>query len=153
MSHPIPLVYRIVFNYLEPIMASLGALQALFKPRDLILLATPNVPYTSATQPLLTQLAGGWFLLVFHDIVTLRLTRDLRIWRAVLGASLISDIFYTLSMVQDKGATEFFSLLGWKGTDLASFVMTLIPMLFKVGFLLGIHLARSDAGKLNHKTP
>jgi hypothetical protein len=137
---PIPLVYIITFNWFEPILATLGALQAYFAPQDLIELATPNVKYDPSLHALFTQLAGSWLLLAFNDAVTLRITRDVKIWRCILAAGLISDASYTLSLYESLGAARLFVPWVWTGMDWLTIGTTVVPMVIKGAFVAGVGL-------------
>jgi len=136
----IPLLYRIAFNWVEPIFAFGGALQAYFAPKDLLAIATPNVKYNESMHPIFTQLAGGWCLLAFNDAVTLRLTQDVRIWTSLLTAGIISDLIYTFSLYEDLGAARFWNPLVWNSNDWLTIMTTIPPMLVKFAFVARIGL-------------
>ncbi|KAK8086935.1 hypothetical protein PG994_001909 [Apiospora phragmitis] len=140
---PIPLTYRIIFNYAEPLMATLGAVQAVVAPRDLLRLSLPSVPYTTAMYPLFSQMCGAWLMFAFHDVVTLRIYQHVHIWKHILGAAILSDLGYVASLVQSMGLAWFCSPLRWDGANAFTVVSTLLPLLAKIFFVLGVGLPRS----------
>jgi hypothetical protein len=140
--HPVPLVYRITFNWIEPFFATAGALQAYFAPRSLQEIETPSITYSPNLQPLFTQRTGLWLLLAFNDAVTLRATRDVRIWRLILAAGLFSDFFYTLSILEDRGATRFWNPLAWDVNDWITLVLTIPAMVIKASCVSGVGFKR-----------
>jgi hypothetical protein len=136
--HPVPLIYRITFNWVEPFFASAGALQAYFFPQSLQAIETPSIPYRPVLQPLFTQRTGSWLLLAFNDAVTLRATRAAVIWRLVLAGGLLSDFFYTLSLLEDRGAARFWNPLAWDVNDWITMTLTLVPMAIKAACVAGV---------------
>ncbi|KAK8094463.1 hypothetical protein PG997_001148 [Apiospora hydei] len=139
---PIPLTYRIIFNYVEPLLATLGAIQVVIAPRDLLRLSLPSVPYSPALYPLFPQMCGAWLMFAFHDVVTLRIYQDVHIWKHILGAAIFSDLGYTTGLVQSMGPAWFFNPLRWDGANAFTVVSTLLPLLAKILFVLGVGLPR-----------
>ncbi|ORY64102.1 uncharacterized protein BCR38DRAFT_434011 [Pseudomassariella vexata] len=135
----IPLPYLLVFHYVEPLFATLGALQALLSPGALVHMSLPSISYTPALRPLFTQLAGSWLMFAFHDAVTLRIYRDdVRIWRHILGAAILSDVGYTASLVQSMGWEWFLNPLRWDLVNGFTILSTVGPLVAKVLFVLGV---------------
>lgn len=140
-THPIALIYRIVFLYIEPFIAFLGACQALFIPTTLLAAQTPNASlyYRPELRPLTTQIAGGWLFLAFNDFVLLRVfPKDVKVWRYVLMGGLLCDIVYTASIVMDFGVQRFFDVRMWSVVDAGVILATVLPMALKVPAALGV---------------
>jgi hypothetical protein len=146
--HPIPLIYRITFNFFEPFMAFAGAMQAHFDAPTYLSIANPNIAYHPSLQPLLTSILGGWLIMVFNDAITLRVfSRDAKVWRCILSAHLLSDLAYALAVCQDLGVARFFNPLLWNAMDWLLIGTTIPPMVLKVTFILGLGVDFSDAGR------
>ncbi|KAK6845176.1 hypothetical protein PG995_015286 [Apiospora arundinis] len=126
---PIPLTYRVIFNYVEPLLATLGAVQAVVAPRDLLRLSLPSVPYTTAMYPLFPQMCGG-------------LAHDVHIWKHILGAAILSDLGYTAGLAHSMGLAWFCNPLRWDATNAFTVVSTLLPLLAKILFVVGVGLPR-----------
>ncbi|KAI9151328.1 hypothetical protein HJFPF1_08530 [Paramyrothecium foliicola] len=141
-THPVPLIYRITFNWIEPFTAISGALQAYFAPVSLQEIETPNIKYHPGLQPLFTQRTGLWLLLAFNDAVTLRATRDVLIWRLILAAGLFSDFFYVLSILEDRGSARFWNLGAWDQNDWITMIFTIPAMIVKLACVAGIGFKR-----------
>jgi hypothetical protein len=138
-SHPISPIYRLVFNFFEPFMAFAGGMQIWFDAPSYLAIANPNVTYHASLQPLFTSILGGWLIVVFNDLVTLRVfSRDVNVWRCILAAHLISVILYSVTVCQDIGAAQFFNLLNWSKLDWLTIGTTIPPLPLKITFLLGI---------------
>lgn len=141
MAHPISFVYRLVLTWLEPMLAFGGVIQVLTDPLSYLSIANPNAHahYNPALHPIFTQIAGGWMIIVFNDVVTLRVfSRDVKVWSFVLGAHLVSDIIYTYALYEDLGFERFFNVMVWNFNDWLTIATTIPPMLLKVTFLMGI---------------
>ncbi|KAI1825088.1 hypothetical protein F4861DRAFT_213184 [Xylaria intraflava] len=149
---PIPRGYRILFTTLEPLLATAGAAQALVAPSALLRATLPSVPYHPALAPLFTQMTGSWLMLAFHDLVALRRSDDVRVWRHTLAASALSDVFYAAGLAQSMGPASFFNPLRWDAVNALAVLTTVVPFLGKLCFLAGLGLPREAAGGREKKT-
>jgi len=139
--HPIPFVYRLVLTWIEPLLAFGGAIQITTHPVAYLTIANPNVQghYHPALHPLFTQIMGGWLMIVFNDLVTLRVfSRDLKVWTFIIATHLISDMVYTYALYQDLGSARFFDVRVWDRNDWITVGTTIPPLLVKIAFLLRI---------------
>src|SRR5437667_6315759 len=95
MSHlQIPLPYRILLLYFEPLAALNGAFLAHFKPSDYLLVMSPSATastYSPQTQIVYDQLAATYLLFAFNEAVVLRVTSELRVWKAIVLGILLCD--------------------------------------------------------------
>ncbi|KAI0200533.1 hypothetical protein F4808DRAFT_428154 [Astrocystis sublimbata] len=151
---PIPSVYRTLFTTIEPLLATAGALNALFAPAMLLKSTVPSVPYSPALSPLFTQFTGSWLMLAFHDFVTLRsadFRDDVRVWRHTLAASAVSDVFYTASLVQSMGSALFFNPLRWDVMTVTAVLTTVAPFIGKLFFLAGVGLSNKGVARQRGK--
>ncbi|KAI1364204.1 hypothetical protein F5Y08DRAFT_217749 [Xylaria arbuscula] len=149
-ASPIPRAYRVLFTTFEPLLATAGAIQALFFPSALINSTVPSVPYSPSLSPLFTQMTGSWLMLAYHDFVVLRCDSyrdDVRVWRHTLAASAISDVFYISSLVQSMGPTLFFNPLRWNIVTTVAIITSVAPFLGKLSFLAGVGLPRQRSNK------
>jgi len=148
-THPIPLIYCITFLYFEPLIAFLGACQALFLPTTLLAAQTPNAAayYRPELRPLTTQIAGGWLFLAFNDFVLLRVfSEDVKVWRYVLMGGLLCDIVFTASIIMDFGVKRFFDVRMWSVVDAGVILSTVLPMALKVTGALGVGMRKGVTG-------
>lgn len=149
---PIHFFYRLTFNYVEPLFATLGVIGIIADPETVVQGQTPHaaVHYSKAAaqlRPLTFQTAGGWALLAFHDVFLLRYTKDVNIWKLILAGGLISDIFYSYSIWLDIGTAQFIDPRLWSAADSFLVLTTIYPLLAKVSFLLGIGLKNQSKAK------
>ena len=137
---PIPLIYRITFHWVEPIFALLGGLSLSALPELVLLGQTPNAAhsYSDALRPLTLQAAGGWCLLSFMDAFLLRHTNDRKVWRLMMMGGFISDTWYISSIWLDLGNAIFFSPTRWNIETGWTIVSTIVPMILKATFIMGI---------------
>ena len=108
-SVAIPLLYRFPLLYLEPIFAFNGAILVLFKPDSYLSTMTRQATTSvidSSTQFIYTELAGGWLHLAFTEAVVLRYVDDVKVWRLICTAMLLSDIAYCHSCAQAVGGWQ-----------------------------------------------
>ena len=137
--HPVHWIYRLTFTIIEPFMAFMGVCQIHFDPASYLAIANPNVVYVSTMQPLLTSILGGWLVILFNDLVTLRVfSWNVKLWRLVLSAHLLSDVAYSYAVYQDMGTARFLSPWVWSKVDWLTLGTTIPPMVLKIAFLLGV---------------
>lgn len=150
MEHPIPLIYRITFNFLEPAMAFGGILQIHLDAPSYLAIANPNVNYHPTLQPLMSSIFAGWLIIVFNDLVTLRVfSRDVQVWRCILSAHLLSDLANSYAIYQDLGTARFFNPLLWNSMDWLLIGTTIPPMVLKVAYILGVGVEYSKGRRRN----
>jgi hypothetical protein len=131
----IPFIYRLAFNWIEPLFAFSGALQSYLAPAQLLGITHPGIRYSQSLHPVFTQLSGGWVYLAFNDVVTLRATDDTRVWTAILAGSLLSDVLYLASILEHLGPSVFFNPARWTKNQWSTMVLTLPFTALKLAFI------------------
>lgn len=119
-SAAIPLLFRILLLYFEPLFAFAGAVLVLTKPEAYVSQTSRNL--MSAIDPhshfIYTQLAGGWLHFAFTEAVVLRLVDDVRVWRLLCMGMLLSDLAYCHSVAQGIGGwTVWLNVFAWTKDD------------------------------------
>ena len=146
-AHPIHPIYRLTFNWLEPILAVGGIIQILYTPYTYTAISHPTLHASLAPhhalhdplQTLFTCIAGGWAILAFNDLVTLRIfARQPDVWRCVILAHLCSDALYVLALAEDVGFAHFVDPRVWSGEEWFTNVLTLPPLVLKVALVMGV---------------
>lgn len=155
-SHPIHPIYRLIFLWLEPLFALGGTIQVLVKPLSYIAISHPLlhgyvaivVSLERRLQGLFTVIAGGWSIIVFNDIVTLRVfDRDPKVWKFVIGAHLCSDLFYLVALAHDVGGWErAIDMRQWDGNEWLTNVLTIPFLLAKIAMLFGVGIRSEGPG-------
>jgi hypothetical protein len=79
--------------------------------------------------------------------VTLRATQDVIVWRLILAGGVISDFFYTLSILEERGSARFWSPTAWDVNDWITLIVTLPPMAVKLACVAGIGFGKSMKSK------
>jgi hypothetical protein len=144
-SAVVPAAYRFLLFYLEPLLTIGGIIFVTTKPADYAAMTTRNVVSSipADNQFLFTQLAGGWLHFAFTEAIVLRLVDDLRTWRCLCAAMLMSDLMYCHSIAQAVGGWgEWVVLANWMREDWIAAVMTWPFVLARVAILLGIGLRK-----------
>lgn len=138
----IPAVYRILITSFEPLFAFSGAILLLIRPEqylDSLTRGQGAEAYRASEQWVYTQLSGGWLVIVFLEAVILRLVDDLRLWRLVCMAILLSDVLYTHSCAQAVGGwSEWLQLAHWTLEDWTITITTWPFVLTRVAIVLGV---------------
>lgn len=89
----LPLFYRAILLWIEPLFAIGGVFQAIFDPEGLLKLSLPGVRYTDDMYPLLLGTAGSWLLLVYQKVVTLRKCPDRKTWNDIMLSHALADVY------------------------------------------------------------
>jgi hypothetical protein len=146
----IPLAYRLLLLYIEPIAAFNGFILAHFFPQFYLSGMAPlSLPsdYAPSTQIIYSQLASCYFLFAWNEAVVLRCTNDLRVWKAVVLGILICDVFhlYGTGVALGEG---FWTPLRWRPEDWVNLLMLVGPGSMRVGFLAGVGFGGREEGKM-----
>ncbi|KAB5539287.1 hypothetical protein GE09DRAFT_1062366 [Coniochaeta sp. 2T2.1] len=133
MSSPIPLIYRLTFTYLEPILNLSGFYLYTFDiPKgQATYIPSAILPYNPATDVIYAQLSGCMLLIFFLQAVFLRYTKDPTAWRMINFALALYDVRIlqgTYAHMVEHGRLD---PLGWRHEDWA-----------QVGFTAGIGALR-----------
>ncbi|KAK3072591.1 hypothetical protein LTR53_006545 [Teratosphaeriaceae sp. CCFEE 6253] len=143
-SATVPLLYRVLLLYLEPLFALGGVALILLRPEQYLTTMTRGaVASLGAPQAdfIHTQLAGGWLHFAWTEAIMLRLVDDLRVWKLLCMGMLLSDAFYTHSMAQGLGGWgEWVQVAKWTAEDWAVTITTLPFFLVRLCIVLGIGL-------------
>ncbi|KAJ9134069.1 hypothetical protein NKR19_g8794 [Coniochaeta hoffmannii] len=106
-SASLPSIYSFTLTTLEPLFAINGVFLALFKPQSYLSTMTRDTATVAPdTRFLYTQLAGAWLFFAFVEAVVLRRFDDLRLWRLLCAAMLLSDAAYCHSVAQAEMAVS-----------------------------------------------
>lgn len=94
LSH-IPLPYRALFLYLEPLAALGGTLTLILQPAMFLNTMTPHATYAADNYVIYQNLAATYLLFSWFEAVVLRVAGgNLAIWRAVLGGIMLCDVIH-----------------------------------------------------------
>lgn len=154
-QHPIPWIYRIVLTYVEPFLAFGGVIQFYFFPQAYLNTATPRLAVQmnrsfdmlgDSIDTLFSQVVGGWLIITFNDLVTLRVfDRDVKVWKCVVAAHLISDLVYSWALYQDR-REKTWDVGSYDFDEWLVMTTTIGPLLCKIAILLNIGIDSSAQG-------
>ncbi|KAG9201687.1 hypothetical protein G6514_005496 [Epicoccum nigrum] len=139
----IPLFYRVVFLYLEPVSIFFGAVEAFcFQSAYLSLTHAASAPRVVpiSTNIVLTQLANLYLGLAFTEALILRVTTEYSVWRALIFILLVADIGHLYSVLPLGFSRAFLQWWNWNAIDWGNvgwvyfLALTRICMLLRVGF-------------------
>ena len=136
----IPLPYRLLFLYVEPVCALFGAIINLVSPITYLLSLSPNATpstYDPLTSPIYAQLAGHLLLFTWLQAVLLRSTDDLRVWKIVLAGIVLCDLLHLWGSAQLLGLRGFVDPRAWRLEEWVNFVMLYGPGAMRVVFCMG----------------
>ncbi|MCJ1290689.1 hypothetical protein MMC34_002231 [Xylographa carneopallida] len=149
----IPLPYRILLLYLEPVAAFNGAILSHFFPAYYLAGMSPSATtttYSSPSQVIFDQLAACYFLFAFNEAVVLRSTSDLRVWKAIVLGILICDLFHLYGTWEALGAA-FWDPRLWRVEDWVNLAMLYGPGGMRLAFLIGVGLKEEKASTTARK--
>jgi len=97
------------------------------------------------------QIGGAWLHLGLMDIVVLRLTQDVSVWKACLFGSAVSDACYIASMTTDWGIQAMLSPGAWGTDEWISMGLTVPFTLAKLAFIAGVGLPAVKSGPMKRE--
>ena len=137
---PIPSFYRILFTTIDPILGLIGAVLALFSPTTTLTSFTPHFvqPIATETTVLLASSAGWHLGMAFLQLVLLRRTNELQVWRAVQGALIPVDLAMFVALVRVLRQEGRLDKMRWRSEDWVNVVMYISLLVIRLAFLSGI---------------
>jgi hypothetical protein len=143
-KNQIPTAYRLLFLYIEPVLAVLGSFYAVVKPEEyLSLLDTASAADAAhsalpiATTIALSQLANVYVLCGLNEALILRATAELQVWRLLLGAFLLADVGHLASALP-RGFTVFWNITDWNRMDWGGIGFVYVLAAARISFLAGV---------------
>lgn len=142
----IPALYRFYFRWSDPAICLWGAWMDFITPAFVLNAFIPTAiavrnPYFDFT---LQQLGGALLMLIFFDVVLLRYTNDIKIWKILQMAVLIYDLSLLYSMYDSLGQQGRLSFGALRWEDWGSIVITAQAAVVRTAFLLGVGLSEGS---------
>lgn len=139
----IPVFYRLVFLWIEPVSILVGAVFAHSLQSTYLTLTHPtSAPGSSvpvATSIVMTQLANLYLGLMILEASVLRATAESKVWRTFIIGLLVADVGHLYS-VAPAGSWMYWQYWRWNAIDWGNvgfvyfLAVTRICMLLGVGF-------------------
>ena len=105
-SHPpIPLFYRAIFLYIEPLMVTWAAFMGYYKPLELLSMLTRkthDLKQPAPTIQMIHQLSNEYLLVAVLQATVLRCTSERRVWKCFLACLLLADWVHFLNLGLDS---------------------------------------------------
>ena len=141
----IPFLYRFILTWFEPAAALNGAVLCLFWPA-LFLQTFTTVTYRPDHQVMFDQLAATYILFTFLEAVVLRITSELRVWKAVVFGILLCDAVHLYGAWGVMGTESFLSPATWRPEEWVNFAMLYGPGAVRVGLLFEVGFPTTTRG-------
>ncbi|KAF4966824.1 hypothetical protein FSARC_5539 [Fusarium sarcochroum] len=135
----VPFVYRFVFLWFEPFAALGGALLLHFSPETFLNTMSSAAKYAPDNQVIYHQVAATYTLFAYNEAVILRVTSDLRVWRAVIIGILICDALHILASYAAIGSV-IWNVGEWRWEDWVNLGSLFGQAAVRVAFLAGVGL-------------
>ncbi|RSM15080.1 hypothetical protein CDV31_005160 [Fusarium ambrosium] len=145
LSYNIPTLYRLLFLYLEPLLAIGAAIQTHFAPKIFLNTMSQTSEYAPDNQVIYDQVAALYTLFAFNEAVLLRLTNDIRVWKGVFIGIFICDILHLYASWASLGADVFWNPSAWRVEDWANLGALWGLGVVRVAFLTGVGLRQTGS--------
>jgi hypothetical protein len=136
----IPMPYRLVFLYLEPLSTLVGAIHAHYQQSKYLTLthaASAPAEIPVSTSIVLTQLANLYLLLCINEALVLRATSDLKVWKTFLFGLLVADLGHLYS-VRLVGAWVYWRFWEWNAIDWGNVGFVYFLAVVRICMLAGV---------------
>lgn len=141
-AYPLPLIYRLVFLFVEPAVALVRAYYIHSRPGEFLAMTHAGSavgPVPTATVVALSQFGNLYLLFAVNLTLVLRSTGNLRVWRALLIGLLIADIGH-LYCFRPLGASIYWDVTRWNILHLANIPLAYACAALRIAFLAGVGL-------------
>jgi len=143
----IPLAYSALFLYFEPLAAIFGAITSHFSPELFLNTMSPTAVYAPSNQVVFDQVAATYTLFAFNEAVVLRVTDDIRVWKAILLGILLCDVIHLYASYIALGPAVFWDPRLWRPEDMVNLGMLWGQGVIRIAFLLDVGLAKKTEKK------
>ena len=147
----IPLLYQIFLLWVEPVAVLAGAYYAWLKPSTYLeythaqsapgLLGLPV-----ATHVVLRQLGNLYVAFAINEALVLRVTNDLKVWRALLLGLLIADFGHLYSCFP-LGLKMYYDVGNWNAMAYGNYFFVYCGATTRICFLLGVGMGESKKAR------
>lgn len=142
-----PLFYRVIFTFVDPFISLITGYLILFRRDETLAKLSPLfVPRAQAYDPLLWQLAGGYWITSIMQGWLLRRSKDLAIWKIANFAVLVMDLLILGSIWEMRGPPHNLAQ-GMSSGDWSHVFGAGIFALFRVAFILEIGFTKAAFGR------
>lgn len=146
----IPLLYRLYFQWSDPLVCLWAFYMDFFTPEVVINAFIPLhvAPHNPQHDFLLQQLGGGILMLGILDVVLLRYSKDVMVWKILEGATLVYDLVLLYSIYDALGRQGRLSLHDMRATeDWGSIGITALAAVVRTAFLLDVGMGGKGKGR------
>jgi hypothetical protein len=144
----IPVCYRLVFLWLEPVSIFAGAVYACFLQSTYLSLthaaSAPRAPVPVATSVVLAQLANLYLGLGMLEASVLRASADRKVWLTFLAVLLVADLGHLCS-VAPVGTWVYWQYWRWNAIDWGNVPFVYFLAITRTCFLLGVGFPRDHS--------
>lgn len=133
----IPLLYRILFLYIEPLGAFFGVFVNLLTPVTYLRSLSPQATattYSPLDQPIYDQLAAHLLFFAWAQAIVLRSTSDIYVWKTLLFGMALCDVLHLWASYGILGPEVFFNPAKWRWEEWVNFVMLYGPGGLRLAF-------------------
>ncbi|KAF2474615.1 uncharacterized protein BDR25DRAFT_280024 [Lindgomyces ingoldianus] len=134
----IPLPYRILLLWFEPLAALNGAILCHFNPVLFLDTMTAKAVFAPSHQVIFDQLSATYTLFAFNEAVVLRITKDLKVWKAMVFGMLLCDLIHLYGSWSVMGPQVFLDPTLWRAGDALNLAMLYVPIMMRLSFLMEI---------------
>ncbi|RGP76869.1 hypothetical protein FLONG3_4952 [Fusarium longipes] len=135
----VPFLYQLVFLWFEPVAAFGGSIILWFNPALFLNTMRPESRYAPDNKVMYDQLAATYALFAYNEAILLRVTNDLRVWRAVVIGILLCDALHMYASWAALGSV-FWSPGVWRWEDWVNLGSLWGQAAVRVAFLAGVGL-------------
>ena len=104
-------------------------------------------PWNDRYNFVLQQLGGALLMLCFLDVMLLRYSKDIVVWKILQAATMIYDVVLLGSVYEALRKQERLSLSGIRWEDWGGIAITGLAVLVRGAFLLDVGLKKQGKGK------
>ena len=144
----IPAFYRLYFHWSDPAICLWGAYMDFFTPAFVsnAFLPKEQQPWNPMFNFTLQQLGGALLMLAVIDILLLRYTEDVGVWKILQAAVLVYDLSLLYSNYDALGMQGRLSLEGLRWEDWGGIFISAQAAVVRTAFLLGVGLGKEEKG-------
>ncbi|KAF2112391.1 hypothetical protein BDV96DRAFT_497782 [Lophiotrema nucula] len=142
----IPFIYHFLLTWFEPFAALNGAFLCVFWP-SMFLYTFTTVKYRPDHQIMFDQLAATYIFFAFIEAVVLRITNELKVWKAIVFGILLCDVVHLYGAWGIMGTESFLNPSTWRPEEWINFSLLYGPGLLRICLLLEVGFPKRKVAK------
>lgn len=149
MHQNVPLLYRLIFLYVDPLLSVTGIIFPLLKPSFFMTSLAPRTTsdiYHPRTEVVYANIAGLYFFVTFVLAIVPRISLDLKVWKTLILGIVFCDLIMLYGNARHMGWDLFTQPWLWNTMEWTNNGILVGLGVIRIAFLMGAGIGTKEKG-------